>query len=97
MAENTVTSKDTPRQMENNCLRCVKWNDGKGLEVLYQAGIEPVTTRLESMMRFSNDATEIRGISYILAYLQQMDEAIVGFQVELGLIKDDEEEKNEEA
>ena len=101
MAENTVSLKDMERQEiegeGNNCLKCVKWNSGKGLKVLYQGGIEPAMLQAESIMRGTNDLIIIRQLCSIIDYLHSVDTAIVGFQGELGLIKDDEEEKNEAA
>jgi hypothetical protein len=95
MSEPKLAQKDTLGQddnsIESDCLKCAKWDGGKGLEVLYRAGIRPAMLQAESVLRTTKDHIEMRQISSIVDYLQEMDEAIVGFQAELGVIEDSEE------
>ena len=72
--------------METNCLNCAKWVDGKGFEVLYQGGIKPAMNERESIIRFSNDKALVWQICQIIDVLQDMDETVVRFQGELGLL-----------
>jgi len=80
--------------MGNNCLRCVKWDDGKGLEVIYQAGIKPAMLHAESILKTTKDLIDIRQICLIVNYLREMDEALTGFQGELGLIDKSEDSES---
>lgn len=77
--------------MEANCLKCVKWDDGKGLEVVYQEGIFPAIQIAENVIRYTKDKILMGQMGLLDHYLHEADKAIVGFQGELGLLKDDEE------
>ena len=70
----------------DNCLKCAKWNNGKGLEVLYQSGIYPAILHTESIMKGTSDLMTIRQLDIIVDCLQGVGDAITNFQVELGII-----------
>jgi len=87
-AEETASPKiiqDTLSEGDN-CLKCAKWNNGKGLEVLYQSGIYPAILHTESIMKDTSDLMTIRQLDIIVDCLQGVGDAITNFQVELGII-----------
>ncbi len=53
MAENTVSLKDMERQEiegeGNNCLKCVKWNNGKGLEFYIKEALNPRCSKRKAL------------------------------------------------